>query len=62
MDRQAGPLLVLCGLVCFWPLLWAMIGMYIGRRGMPFRVVRGGGYPMPTQLRGRVAMRNRTEE
>lgn len=52
------PLALLCGVVCIWPMLCAFVAFYLGRRGMPFQVVRryGPGRARSGQL-GKVAIR-----
>lgn len=40
--EKVSPILWACGVVCIWPMVWAFIAFYFGRRGMPFRIVRNG--------------------
>ena len=40
--RELAPYLILIGNCCVMPVLMLLIGLYLGRNGMPIKVVRSG--------------------
>lgn len=40
--NNLSPYLILFGGCCLMPVLMFVAGMYLGRNGMPFRIVRNG--------------------
>lgn len=57
--RDITPFLTVCGILCVWPALCSFIAFYLGRRGLPFRVVRtNNDSAHGRQLRGKLAIRS----